>query len=54
MTPEKYLPIIVAGIYLTTAILHLRKGEHAAFVMWSCYSLANIATVIALSQGMNK
>ena len=49
MTAEKYLPLLVAGIYLTTGIIHAKKGEYPASVMWICYCIANIATVIALS-----
>jgi hypothetical protein len=52
MTAEKLLPLIVAGIYLTTGILHARKGEYPAFTMWLCYAIANVACVFAL--GANK
>lgn len=49
LTAEKILPIVVAGIYLTTGVLHFRKGEVPAGVMWTCYCVANVATVLALS-----
>ena len=51
MTAEKLLPIVVAFMYLTTAFFHCRKGEHPAGVMFICYAIANVATVIAISQG---
>ena len=52
MTAEKLLPLVVAGIYLTTGILHARKGEYPACTMWICYCVANVACVFAL--GANK
>jgi len=54
MTVEKYLPLIVAVMYLTTAFFHCKKGEHPAGVMFICYAIANVATVIAISQGTGK
>ena len=34
MTLTKALPLVVAVLYLTTGILHLRKGEYPAFGLW--------------------
>jgi len=48
MTLIKLLPLIVAGIYLTTGILHLRKGEVAAFGLWVSYAVGNLF-IIALA-----
>lgn len=42
MTLVKLLPLIVAGIYLTTGLLHLRKGEYAAFGLWASYAIGNL------------
>ncbi len=42
MTWIKLLPLIVAGIYLTTGLLHLRKGEYAACGLWISYSIGNL------------
>ena len=38
----KILPLIVAVIYLTTGLLHLRKGEYAAFGLWTSYAVGNL------------
>jgi hypothetical protein len=42
MTLIKLLPLIVAMLYLTTGILHLRKGEYASFGLWASYALGNV------------
>jgi len=42
MTLIKILPLIVALIYLATGLLHLRKGEYAAFGLWASYALGNL------------
>ncbi len=42
MTLVKALPLIVAALYLTTGLIHLRKGEYAACGLWISYAVGNL------------
>ena len=42
MSLVKILPLVVAVLYLSTALLHLKRGEYAAFGLWLSYSVGNL------------
>lgn len=46
-----WLPLFVAGIYLTIALAHLSKGNKGLFLMWLSYGLANCGMLYALTNG---
>jgi hypothetical protein len=46
MTLTRILPLIVAVLYLTTGIAHLRKGEVAAFGLWLSYAVGNVFIIM--------
>jgi len=50
MTLQKSLPLIVAALYLTTGLLHLRRGEYAACGLWISYSVGNLFIINLANQ----
>ena len=50
MTLEKILPVIVAGLYLATAIVNANKGNWPACGLWGSYALGNVFIVMIASK----
>ena len=53
MSMERILPLVVAVLYLTTSVLHARKGEMPAAGLWFTYAVGNVCMVWALFQKTN-
>lgn len=49
-----WMPLLVAGIYLLTALAHLAKKNYGLAGMWFCYGMANVAMLYALTHGEGK
>ena len=50
MTFETTLPVIVAGLYVATGIIHFTKGNMPATGLWFSYAVGNIFIVMLASK----
>ena len=46
MSLESILPIIVAGLYLATGLIHAGKHEWSATGLWISYAVGNVFIVL--------
>ena len=47
MTMDRTMPLVIAVLYAATAVGCIAKKDYAMATMWLCYSIANVAVVIA-------
>ena len=50
MNLESTLPVIVAGLYLATGLIHAGKGNWAATGLWISYAVGNVFIVSMASK----
>ena len=50
MSLESILPVIVAGLYFATGLIHAGKGEWHAMGLWVSYAFGNVFIVMMSSK----